>query len=185
MRFFPGSKRLGVEGDHSSRYSVGIKNGWKCNIIHSLCLHCIHKDNFICHLMTALLIRHAVNSPSQAVAARSKALVCGRSFAGIADSNPVPGGMDVCSLWVLCVLQVEVTATGRSLVQRSPTEYCVSECERGTAQRRPRFTGGCRDLIKKFLHYGNFFGFNFGLSLTKVNLKFNRIGIEPVVVQTG
>jgi hypothetical protein len=31
------------------------------------------------------------------VAARSKALVCGRSHAGIAGSNPA-GGMDVCLL---------------------------------------------------------------------------------------
>jgi hypothetical protein len=32
--------------------------------------------------------------------------------------------MDVCLLWVLCVCQVEVSATGWSLVQRSPTD-CV------------------------------------------------------------
>ena len=59
----------------------------------------------------------------------------------------------------------------------------VSECDRGTSQRRPGLTGGCRDMIKKFLHYGSLFGFSFGLSLTKVNLKFKRI--DPVVVQTG
>jgi len=34
------------------------------------------------------------------VAARSKALVYGRSPAAIVDSNPT-GGMDVCLLWVL------------------------------------------------------------------------------------
>ena len=34
------------------------------------------------------------------VAARSKALVCGRSPAEILGSNPT-GGMDVCLLWVL------------------------------------------------------------------------------------
>ena len=38
---------------------------------------------------------------------------------------------------------------------------------------------------KKFFHYGNLFGFSFGISLTKVNLKFKRIGIEPVFVQTS
>jgi hypothetical protein len=36
------------------------------------------------------------------VAARSKALVCGSSLAGIVGSYPT-GGMDVCMLWVLCV----------------------------------------------------------------------------------
>ena len=38
------------------------------------------------------------------VAARSKALVCGLSLAGIAGSNPA-GGMDVCVLLVLCVVR--------------------------------------------------------------------------------
>jgi hypothetical protein len=45
------------------------------------------------------------------VAERSKAWVCSRSPAGIAGSNPA-GGMDVCLLCVLCVCQVEVSATG-------------------------------------------------------------------------
>jgi hypothetical protein len=34
--------------------------------------------------------------------------------------------MDVCPLWVLCIFQVEVSATGWSLVQRSPTDCGVS-----------------------------------------------------------
>jgi len=38
------------------------------------------------------------------VAARAKACVYCRSFAAIAGSNPT-GGMDVCLLWVLCVLR--------------------------------------------------------------------------------
>jgi len=38
------------------------------------------------------------------VSARSKASVCGHSLAGIAGSNPT-GGMDVCLLWVLCVVR--------------------------------------------------------------------------------
>jgi hypothetical protein len=36
--------------------------------------------------------------------------------------------MDVCLLSVLCVWQVEVSATGWSLVQRSPTDCGVSLC---------------------------------------------------------
>ena len=38
------------------------------------------------------------------VAARSKAWVCGRSPAEIVGSNPI-GGIDVCLLWVLCVVR--------------------------------------------------------------------------------
>ena len=53
------------------------------------------------------------------VTARSKARVCGCSLAGISGSNPA-GGMDSWLLWILCC-QVEVSETGRSLVQRSPT----------------------------------------------------------------
>jgi hypothetical protein len=51
---------------------------------------------------------------------------------GVAVSNP-SRGMDVS---VCC--QVEVSAMGRSLVQRSPTECGVFECDRGTSQRRTR-----------------------------------------------
>ena len=55
------------------------------------------------------------------VAAPSKAWICARSLAGIAGSN-LAGGMDVL-VRVVC-FQVEVAATGRSLVQRIPVE-CV------------------------------------------------------------
>jgi hypothetical protein len=40
---------------------------------------------------------------------------------GQTKKNP-NGGMDVCLLWMLCVVQVETPATGRSLIQRSPSE---------------------------------------------------------------
>ena len=47
----------------------------------------------------------------------------------IASSNPV-GGLDVCLLSLLCVVQVEASATSRSLKQEIPTEYvCVTECD--------------------------------------------------------
>jgi hypothetical protein len=72
------------------------------------------------------------------VTAPSKASVCGRSLAGIVCSNPA-GGMDVCLVSVVCC-QVEVSATGWSLVQRSPTECGVSECDREASTRRPRPT---------------------------------------------
>jgi len=49
----------------------------------------------------------------------SKAWVCSCSCAGIAGSNPAEG-MEVCLLWVLCVV-----TPGHSLVQRNPTECGV------------------------------------------------------------
>ena len=54
---------------------------------------------------------------------KSKARVCGRSLAGIAGWNPA-GGMDVSLVCVVCY-QVQVSATGRSFVQRSPTDCGV------------------------------------------------------------
>jgi hypothetical protein len=54
---------------------------------------------------------------------RSKAWVYGRSLSGTAGSDPA-GGMDMSPVNVVCC-QVEVFAMGRSLVQRSPTEYDV------------------------------------------------------------
>ena len=57
------------------------------------------------------------------VAARSKACVYGPSLARTATSNP-SGGMVVC----LVCCQVEVCASGWSLVQGSTTERGVSEC---------------------------------------------------------
>jgi len=71
------------------------------------------------------------------MAARSKACVCGRSLAGIKGSIPA-GGMNACLLLNVVCWQVGASATGRSLVQRSPTEWvwmsvCVCERERSGA----------------------------------------------------
>ena len=57
------------------------------------------------------------------MAARSKTWVCGRSLAGFEGSNPA-GGMGVSIVSVVCC-QVEISATGRSLVQRSRTKCGV------------------------------------------------------------
>jgi hypothetical protein len=62
------------------------------------------------------------------VAARSKLWVCGRLFAGIVGS--IPAGAWCLSVVSVVCCQVQVSATGRSLVQRSPTECGVSECDR-------------------------------------------------------
>ena len=73
----------------------------------------------LCTVMRQILSRKpTVPVP---LAARAKSQVCGRSPAEIVGSNPT-GGMEVCLLWVLCVVQVEVSATSWSLVQRSPAD---------------------------------------------------------------
>ena len=56
---------------------------------------------------------------------RSKARVCGPSLAGVVGSNPA-GGHGCFSVASVVCCQVEVFATGRSLVQRSPTDCGVS-----------------------------------------------------------
>ena len=61
------------------------------------------------------------------VAERSKTSVCSRSPAGIAGSNPA-GGHGCLSVVSGVCCQVEVSATGRSLVQRSPTDCGASLC---------------------------------------------------------
>jgi hypothetical protein len=89
------------------------------------------------------------------VAARSRAWVCGRSLAGMVVSKPA-GRMDVCVLYVcvhvcvcvyvcVCVFcQVQVSASGWSLVQRTPTECGVSECDCvASIMRRPWPTRDC------------------------------------------
>jgi len=62
------------------------------------------------------------------MAARSKAWFSGRSLPEITDSD-LAWAMDVCVVSVVCC-QVEVSATGRAIVQRSPTDCGASECDR-------------------------------------------------------
>ena len=86
------------------------------------------------------------------VAVRCKAWVCGRWLVGIAVSNPIRD-RDVCLLWVLCVVQVEVYATIWSLAKSSPTE-CDHEAStisrpwpnisyRTTTKKTPIFQNTC------------------------------------------
>ena len=79
-----------------------------------------------CSVLITLLIIHSNDHESaDSGAARSKGWVCCRSLAGIVGSNPTKG-MDVSLVSVVCC-QVEVPATGRSLVQRNTTLcVCVS-----------------------------------------------------------
>jgi hypothetical protein len=88
---------------------------------------------------TAILLRYLTALPIP-VAARSKAWVCGRALAGVVGSNPA-GCMHVCLLYLCC--QVEVSASGWSLVQRCRTECGVSECDLEASTRRRSWpTGG-------------------------------------------
>jgi hypothetical protein len=87
--------------------------------------NCLNNILILCivYVMTPPLIRTLwplMNGRRSRGAARSEAWVCGRSLAGIAGSHCV-GDMD------MCVVLVEVSATGRSLVKGSPTE-CVCVC---------------------------------------------------------
>ena len=67
-----------------------------------------------------------MNYPPIPAAARSKAWVYGRSLAGIAGSNFA--GWHECLFFVRAVCcKVDVSASGLSLVQRSPTDCGVSE----------------------------------------------------------
>ena len=59
--------------------------------------------------------------------ARSRAWVCGDAGSNLAR------GHGCLSLLIVVCGQVEVSATGRSLVQRSRTECGVSECDRETS----------------------------------------------------
>jgi hypothetical protein len=52
----------------------------------------------------------------------------GCSLAGILGSNPA-GGLGSLSLVSVVRFPVQVSGTGRSLVQRSPAECGVSECD--------------------------------------------------------
>ena len=87
-----------------------------------------------------IYFRYYIFSEPILVAARSKVRVCGSSLVGIEASNPSGGMMPVCC--ECC--QVEVSETGRSLVQRSPTKCGVSEydCE-GSIMRKPWRSRGC------------------------------------------
>jgi hypothetical protein len=70
-------------------------------------------------------------------------------FLGLRVRVPLGAWMSVVS--VVCC-EVEVSTTGRSLVQRSPTECGESECDReASIMRRPWPTGGCCAIGEKIL----------------------------------
>jgi len=84
--------------------------------------------------------------------------VFGRSLGGIVGSNPA-GGHGCLSLVSVVCCQVEFSASGWSLVQMSPTECGLSECNRKVSIiRRPLPTRGCCAMgggVTKFLLSAN------------------------------
>jgi hypothetical protein len=71
------------------------------------------------------------------VAAQSKAWVCDCTLAGIAGPNSAGACTSMSVVSVVCC-QVAVSASGWSLVKRSPTERGVSQCDREfSTMRRP------------------------------------------------
>ena len=86
------------------------------------------------YLKTYILSTARVTAPIPLVA-RSKAWVCGRSFAWIAASNP--GGI-VVWLWVLCTVKLRsLRRDGHSSRGALPSVVCLTLCDRETA-RQPR-----------------------------------------------
>jgi len=68
---------------------------------------------------------------------------------------PLAGWLSVwLSLVSVVCCQTEVSSTARSLIQRSPTESCVSVCNPKTStMRRPRPEWGCCDTGKTWQDY--------------------------------
>jgi hypothetical protein len=101
--------------------------------------------------------------PPIPVAARSKAWIYGRSLAGIVDSNPA-GGMDVCLLWVLCVIRSRsLRRAGHSSKGVLPSVVCL-KCviAKPRTMRRPRPPRGCRAIGRKKHFHQNLARFKTG-----------------------
>jgi hypothetical protein len=77
------------------------------------------------------------------VASQPEVWVCDRTLAGIAGPNPAKS--------VMCC-QVEISASGRSFVQRDPTLCGVSECDcEVSIMRKLWSTGGCSAMGKSYV----------------------------------
>jgi hypothetical protein len=81
------------------------------------------------------------------------------------------GCLSLASKLTVC-FQVEVSTTGRSIVQRSPTECVVSECDRGNLQRRSKPTGTASPLknLRRTLGHNNYRSLTYYKSRNRVVL---------------
>jgi hypothetical protein len=85
------------------------------------------------------------------VAARSKTWAYGLMLTGTAGFESRRGHGCLSLVFVVC-RQVGGPATGRSLVQRRPTECGVSECDtEASIMRRPWPTRGCPAMKKNLI----------------------------------
>ena len=84
-----------------------------------------HPHDFFKQLLQ-LIRRHQMTYGRSQWPSGHKARVCGWSLTGIAGLNPA-GGMDVCFLWVLCVLSGRCLCEGRSLGLRTSIDCGVSK----------------------------------------------------------
>jgi len=73
--------------------------------------------------------------------------VYGRSLTGIGGSIPPRGHGNLSLVSGVCC-QVEVSASGWSLIQRSPTECGVSECHCGSSTMRRPWPNGAVEQRK-------------------------------------
>jgi len=110
-----------VVARHSERWCCKPVQWTVTAVVVCRVMHCMHYKIFY----SCIAVRQPVP-----VAARSKTWVCGRSLAAIAGSNPT-GGMNVCVLWVLCV----VRSFCEGPIPRPEESYRVClyviECEQG------------------------------------------------------
>jgi len=124
-----------------------------CHILRQIPINCNLKHLRWTHTFRTCLSKIPFNNilPPFPVATQSKAWVYGRSLAGIVSSNPA-GRMDVLFLVSVECCQVEVSASGWSLVQRSPPDCGVSECDHeSSTMERQCPTGGLLHHGKKIL----------------------------------
>jgi hypothetical protein len=107
------------EKDHSCKCEITVSKLQPVCSKHWRCLFTLVLEIF--------RIGTVLNQPIP-VTARSKSSVSGRALAGIVGSNPTGGAWMFVSCTVFMCCQVEVSATGRSLLQRNPTDcdVCLS-----------------------------------------------------------
>jgi hypothetical protein len=87
------------------------------------------------------------------VAAPSKAWVCSCSLSWDWEFETRWGNGSPSFVNVVCY-QVDVFAKGWSLVQRSPTEFGMPECDRGASStRRPKPTSACWAIKKRHFNW--------------------------------
>ena len=99
-------------------------------------------------MCSALQVPDSKN-PSGQCNGRAKAWVCGRSFVGIVGSNPA-GGMDVCLLWLLCVVRWRSLRRADHLSRGVlPTVVCLSVIVRPRNWGNPGPLGAVVNLKKK------------------------------------